>query len=53
MYATMLYMLQSDFSNSVETGVRTLLVAGCIAVGLITVASLTRIAVAAQRKIRG
>jgi uncharacterized membrane protein YjjP (DUF1212 family) len=51
MYATMLYMLQSDFAHSVETGVRTLLIAGCIAVGLITVASLTRIAVAARRKL--
>jgi uncharacterized membrane protein YjjP (DUF1212 family) len=53
MYATMLYMLQSDFTNSVETGVRTLLIAGCIAVGLITVASLTRISAAAVRKLRG
>jgi uncharacterized membrane protein YjjP (DUF1212 family) len=51
MYATMLYTLQSDFANAAETGVRTLLVAGCIATGLISIASLTRMGVAAQRKI--
>jgi uncharacterized membrane protein YjjP (DUF1212 family) len=50
MYATMLYMLQGDFANAAETGVRTLLIAGCIAIGLISVASLTRLAVAAHRK---
>jgi uncharacterized membrane protein YjjP (DUF1212 family) len=50
MYATMLCMLQSDFASAAETGVRTLLVAGCIAVGLITIASLTRMAVSAQKK---
>jgi uncharacterized membrane protein YjjP (DUF1212 family) len=53
MYATMLYMLQSDFANAAETGVRTLMIAGCIAIGLISVASLTRLTVAAQKKIRG
>jgi uncharacterized membrane protein YjjP (DUF1212 family) len=53
MYATMLYLLQNDFANAAETGVRTLLVAGCIAVGLITVASLTRMAVAARSKAAG
>jgi uncharacterized membrane protein YjjP (DUF1212 family) len=53
MYATMLYTLQSDFANAAETGVRTLLVAGCIAVGLITIASLTRMAVAARAKAAG
>ncbi|MDR2354841.1 MAG: threonine/serine exporter family protein [Clostridiales Family XIII bacterium] len=53
MYATMLYMLQSDFSNAAEMGVRSLLIAGCIAIGLISVASLTRMAVAAQKKAAG
>ncbi|MDR1246690.1 MAG: threonine/serine exporter family protein [Clostridiales Family XIII bacterium] len=51
MYATMLYMLQGDFVHTAETGVRTLMIAGCIAVSLITVASLTRISADAQRKL--
>jgi uncharacterized membrane protein YjjB (DUF3815 family) len=50
MYETMLYMLQGDFAHTAETGVRTFLIAGCIAVSLITVASLTRISADAQRK---
>jgi uncharacterized membrane protein YjjP (DUF1212 family) len=53
MYATMLYMLQSDFANTATMGARTLLIAGCIAVALITIASLTRISAAAHRKLSG
>jgi uncharacterized membrane protein YjjB (DUF3815 family) len=51
MYATMLYMLQNDFANTAAMGARTLLIAGCIAVALITIASLTRISAAAHRKL--
>ncbi|MDR2296652.1 MAG: threonine/serine exporter family protein [Clostridiales Family XIII bacterium] len=53
MYATMLHLLQNSFASAAETGIRTLLVAGCIAIGLISVASLTRMAVAARRKAAG
>lgn len=51
MYNTMLYLLEGDFEMAASKGTETLLMAGSIALAILLIASLTRLFVAAIRKI--
>jgi uncharacterized membrane protein YjjP (DUF1212 family) len=51
MYITMTYVLQNDFANAAESGTRTFITAGGIAVALVIVASVSRLIMAAAARI--
>ncbi|MDR1572142.1 MAG: threonine/serine exporter family protein [Clostridiales Family XIII bacterium] len=51
MYITMTYVMQSDFANVAESGTRTFITAGGIAVALVIVASISRLLMATAARI--
>lgn len=49
-FNTMLSMLQEDFTDAAQIGMQTLMMAGCIALGLLTIGAVLRVIYALVRK---
>jgi len=53
LYETMSHMLIGDYSEAVSTGTQALIIAGCIAIALVLIATFARLAIAIITRIRG